>query len=51
MVVIIAVIALVFWPSLTSVRPEPSVLQGATGVAAPHEPVVIDGSVCVQCQP
>jgi hypothetical protein len=51
MVVIIAVIALVFWPSLTSVRPEPSVLQGATGVAVPHEPVVIDGRVCVQCQP
>jgi hypothetical protein len=51
MVVIIAVIALVFWPSFSSVRPEPSVPQGATGIAAPHEQIVIDDTVCAQCQP
>ena len=34
MVVIIAVIALVFWPSLTSVRPEPTAAQPSTGMAA-----------------
>ena len=51
MVVIIAVIALVFWPSLTSVRSEPSVPLGTTGIATPHEPIVVDGRVCVQCQP
>jgi hypothetical protein len=51
MVVIIAVIALVFWPSLTSVRPEPTAAQRSTGIAAPHQPTVVNGEVCVQCVP
>ena len=51
MVVIIAVIALVFWPSLTSVRPEPPAAQRSTGMAAPHQPIVVNGEVCVQCLP
>ncbi len=49
--VIVAVIALVFWPSLTSVRPEPSAAQRSTGMAAPHQPIVVNGEVCVQCLP
>ena len=51
MVVIVAVIALVFWPSFTSVRPEPVAPQGSTGTAAPHQPIVVNGEVCVQCLP
>ena len=51
MVVIIAVIALVFWPSFDSTDPDPVVPRTTTGVAAPHQPIVIDGQVCVQCQP
>jgi len=51
MVVIVAVIALVFWPSFTSVRPEPPAAQWSTGTAAPHQPIVVNGEVCVQCLP
>ena len=51
MVVIIAVIALVFWPSFESERPRPPAAQRSTGVAAPHQPIVVNGEVCVQCLP
>jgi hypothetical protein len=51
MVVIIAVIALVFWPSFTSGSQEPSAVQWSSGVAAPHQPIVVDGEACVQCLP
>jgi autotransporter translocation and assembly factor TamB len=51
MVVIIAVIALVFWPSFTPERSVPAAAQGSTGVAAPHQQIVVNGEVCVQCQP
>ena len=51
LVVIIAVIALVFWPSFTSVGPEPTGVQTTTAVAAPHQPIVVDGEACVQCLP
>jgi hypothetical protein len=52
MVVIVAVIALVFWPSFTSRRPVglPDA-QRTSGIAAPHQPIVVDGEVCVQCLP
>lgn len=51
MVVIIAAIALVFWPSFDASGPDPVVPRTTTGVAAPHQPIVIDGRTCVQCQP
>ena len=51
MIVIVAVIALVFWPSFTSVRPAPPAPQGATGMAVPHRSIVVNGEACVQCRP
>ena len=51
MVVIIATIALIFWPSFDAAEPDPVVPRTATGVAAPHQPLLIDGEACVQCQP
>ena len=51
MVVIIAVIALVFWPSFETSDAVPPVAQQATGLAAPHQPIVVNGEACVQCLP
>jgi hypothetical protein len=51
MIVIIAVIALVFWPSLEAPAPEPAAERQTNGLAAPHQPIVVDGEVCVQCLP
>jgi hypothetical protein len=51
MVVIIAVIALVFWPSFETSVAGPPVSQQATGLAAPHQPIVVNGEACVQCLP
>ena len=51
LVMIIAVIALLFWPSFESARPMAPAPRESTGVAAPHEPIVVDGRVCVQCLP
>ena len=51
MVVIIAVIALVFWPSFETSEARPPVAQQATGLAAPHQPIVVNGEACVQCLP
>jgi hypothetical protein len=51
MVAIIAVIALLFWPSFDASDPSPAASRQANGVAAPHEPIVVDGQVCVQCLP
>jgi hypothetical protein len=51
MIVIVAVIALVFWPSFTSVGPVPPASQGSTEMAVPHQPIVVNGEGCVQCQP
>jgi hypothetical protein len=51
LVVIIAVIALLFWPSLESARPTAPAARESTGLAAPHQPIVVDGRVCVQCLP
>jgi hypothetical protein len=51
MVVIVAVIALVFWPSFSSPRPERPAAQPTSGLAAPHQPIVVNGEVCVQCSP
>jgi hypothetical protein len=51
LVTIIAVIALVFWPSFGGSDPEPAPTRQANGLAAPHQPIVVDGEVCVQCSP
>ncbi|HEX4942594.1 MAG TPA: hypothetical protein VFW51_08665 [Actinomycetota bacterium] len=51
LLMIIAVIALLFWPSFESARPMAPAPRESTGVAAPHEPIVVDGKVCVQCLP
>ena len=51
MVVVIAVIALVFWPSFETSEAEPPLTRQAHGLTAQHEPIVVDGEVCVQCLP
>ncbi|HJQ72665.1 MAG TPA: hypothetical protein VJ887_04570 [Actinomycetota bacterium] len=52
LVMIIAVIALLFWPSFETARPTvPAARESSTGLAAPHQPIVVDGRVCVQCLP
>jgi hypothetical protein len=51
MVVIIAVIALIFWPAFETSDAGPPSTRQANGLAAPHEQVVVDGEVCAQCLP
>jgi hypothetical protein len=51
MVVIIAVIALVFWPAFETSDAAPPVPREANALTAPHEHVVVDGEVCPQCLP
>jgi cytochrome c-type biogenesis protein CcmH/NrfG len=51
MVVIIAVIALVFWPAFEAQDTRQPVTRQANALAAPHEQVVVDGEVCPQCLP
>ena len=50
LVMIIAVIALLFWPSFEPAR-STAPARESTGLAAPHQPIVVDGKVCVQCLP
>jgi hypothetical protein len=50
MIVIVAVIALVFWPSFTVSDAGPATQQW-NGPATPHQPIVVNGEVCVQCSP
>ena len=49
MVVIIAVIALAFWPSFEPLDAVPPLTGQANGLAAPHQPIVVNGEACVQC--
>jgi hypothetical protein len=51
MVVIITVIALIFWPAFETSDRKTPVTRQANGLAAPHEQVVVDGEVCPQCLP
>jgi hypothetical protein len=51
MVVVIAVIALIFWPSFETSDAGPPVAPQAIGLAAPHQPIVVNGEACVQCLP
>lgn len=51
MIVIIAVIALVFWPAFDTSDAALPVTRQTHGLAAPHEHIVVDGEVCPQCLP
>jgi hypothetical protein len=51
MIVIVAVIALVFWPSFETSDAAPPVTRQANALTAPHEHVVVDGEACPQCLP
>ncbi len=51
MIVIIAVIALVFWPAFDTSDAKPPVTRQAHGVAIPHEHIVVNGEACPQCLP
>jgi hypothetical protein len=51
MVVVIAVIALVFWPAFETADTRAPITRQANGLAAPHEQVLVDGEVCPQCLP
>ncbi len=51
MVVIVAVIALVFWPAFETSVAERPINRQANGLAAPHEQVMVDGAACPQCLP
>ena len=50
MVVMIAAIALVFWPAFETSAGTP-IAREMNGLAAPHQPIVVDGEACVQCLP
>ena len=51
MIVIIAVIALVFWPSFETSDARFPITRQTTGLAAPHQPIVVNGEACAQCLP
>jgi hypothetical protein len=51
MVVIIAVIALVFWPAFESPDAEPPIARQAHGLTVPHQPILVNGQACAQCLP
>ena len=51
MVVIITLIALVFWPSFEGADAGTPIARQTSGLAAPHQPIVVDGEACVQCLP
>lgn len=51
MVVILAVIALVFWPSFEAPDASPPTTRQASVAGAPHLPVVVNGGPCAQCLP
>jgi hypothetical protein len=51
MVVIVTVIALAFWPSFERLDRVPALTQQTNGPAAPHQPIVVNGEICVQCLP
>jgi hypothetical protein len=51
MVAIVAVIALVFWPSFETSDTGTPLARQTNGLAAPHQPIVVDGEACVQCLP
>ena len=51
MVVIIAVIALAFWPSFERLDDVSPLTRQANGRAAPHQSIVVNGEACVQCLP
>ena len=51
MVVIIAVIALVFWPAFSSLGPPPAGRPAGQRARGAARAVVVNGEVCLQCLP
>jgi hypothetical protein len=51
MVVIMAVIALVFWPAFETPNAEPPPARQSHGLTASHQPIMVDGEACAQCLP
>ena len=51
MVVIMAVIALVFWPVFETPDAERPTARQPHGLAASHQTIVVDGEACAQCLP
>lgn len=51
MVVVITVIALVFWPSFETTDAGPPITRQANGLAPPHQPILVNGRACPQCLP
>jgi hypothetical protein len=50
-IVMITVIALVFWPVFKSSDAKPPAKQQAHGLATPHQPTMVNGEACPQCLP
>jgi hypothetical protein len=50
-VVVIAAVALAFWPSFAGPDPTPPLRREAHAAAQPQEVTVVDGRVCAQCLP
>ena len=51
MVVIVAVIALVFWPSFETPNAERPTARQAHVLTASHETIMVNGRACPQCLP
>ena len=51
MIVIVAVIALVFWPAFETSEPGAPKGRQTNGLAATHEQVMVNGEACPQCLP
>ena len=51
MVVIVAVIALAFWPAFETSDATTPATRPAHAVNAPHAPIVVNGEACAQCLP
>ena len=51
MVVIVTVIALVFWPAFETPDVERPIARQSHGLTDPHEPIMVNGEACAQCLP
>ena len=51
MVVILAVIALVFWPAFETPSAERPTARQPHGLTASHQTIMVNGEACAQCLP
>jgi hypothetical protein len=51
MVVIMAVIALVFWPAFETPNAESPTARQSHGLTASDQPIMVNGEACAQCLP